>query len=136
MGAASSKFFPEDDGSAAPTRVTGPSIHPRLASVVSVHTFKIAEITEGGAPGSDADLKHAHQSITQRFKLLHIEMPRRGEGHDSSPEEAFIGIDVADSSHQPLVEKSRFDGPAASLESLLQIGAAEARAEGFRPKPA
>ena len=136
MGAASRKLFSKNGGSAASAWMTSPSIDPCLASIVSIHSFKIAEITEGGAPGSDADLKHGHQSLTQRLKLLHFETASRREGHDARSEKAFIGIDVADSSHESLVEKSRFDWPATSLEFLLQISAGEGRAERFRSKAA
>ena len=134
MGAASGKLFPKNVGSAASAWMPSPSIDPRLTSVVSIYPFKIAEITEGGSPGSDADLKHGHQSLTKRLKLLHFETASRREGHDAGPEKAFIGIDIADSSHESLVEKGRFDWPAASFESLLQIRAGEDRAEGFRSK--
>ena len=136
MGAASRKLFPKNGGSAASAWMPSPSIDPCLASIVSIHPFKITEITEGGAPSSDADLKHGHQSFTQRLKLLHFETPSRREGHDACAEEAFIGIDVADSSHESLVEKGRFDWPATSLEFLLHIRAGEDRAEGFRSKAA
>ena len=136
MGAASRKLFSKNGGSAASAWMTSPSIDPCLASIVSIHSFKIAEITEGGATGSDADLKHGHQSFTQRLKLLHLETASRREGHDACAEEAFIGIDVADSSHESLVEKGCFDWPATALESLLQIRAREDRTEGFRSEAA
>ena len=136
MGAASRKLVPKNGGSAASAWMPSPSIDPCLASIVSIHPFKIAEITEGGAPCSDADLKYGHESFTQRLKLLPFEMASRREGHDARSEKAFIGIDVAHSSHESLVEKSRFDRPAASLEFLLQIRVGEDRAEGFRAKAA
>ena len=136
MGAASRKLFPKNGGSAASAWMPSPSIDPCLASIVSIHPFKIAEITEGGAPCSDADLKHGHQSFTQRLKLLPFEMASRREGHDACAEKAFIGIDIADSSHESLVEKGRFDWSATSLESLLQIRAGEDGTEGFRSKAA
>ena len=136
MGAASRKLFTKNGGSAASAWMPSPSIDPCLASIVSIHPFKIAEITEGGATGSDADLKHGHQSLTQRLKLLHFEMASRREGHDACAEKAFIGVDIADSSHESLVEKGRFDWSATSLESLLQIRAGEDRAEGFRSEAA
>ena len=136
MGAASRKLFPKNGGSAASAWMPSPSIDPCLASIVSIHPFKITEITEGGATGSDADLKDGHQSLTQRLKLLHLETASRREGHDASAEEAFIGIDIAHSSHESLVEEGCFDWPATALESLLQIRAREDRTEGFRSEAA
>ena len=136
MGAASRKLFPKDGGSAASTWMPGPSIDPCLASVVSIHPFKIAEITEGGAPGSDADLKHGHESLSKRLQLPHFETASRSEGLDACAEEAFIGVNVADSGNKCLVEKCGLDRSAAPLESLFQIGAGENRTEGFRAKAA
>lgn len=125
MGAASGKLFAEDRGAAGSTWMPGPSIHPCLASVVAIHSFKITEIAEGGAPGSDTDLKHVHQSLTKHLKLLFFKTSSRSEGHDARSVEALIGINVSNSSYESLVEKCCFNRPAAPLEPLLQIRAGE-----------
>ena len=80
MGASAGQLLPPDRRSTTAAGFSSTSIDPGLASIVAIHPFKIAEITEGGAAGSDADVQHIDQSIAQPLQLFELQLPCRREG--------------------------------------------------------
>ena len=53
---------------------------------------------------------------------------------DASCEEAFVGIDIPDTSDEVLIEQSGFDWPGGPLAAELEVGGVEFRAERFGAK--
>ena len=56
MGTAPRQLDPFDGGSAAQAVLAGPPVHSGLASVVSIHSFQVTEVAEGGSADANADL--------------------------------------------------------------------------------
>ena len=121
MGASAGQFFPADGGAATPTRIASTAIHPGLAAVVAVHALQIPKVAEGGATGADADGENVHESLSQAIQLLQGEFTRWCEWLKPRHEQAFIGIDVADPSHQRLIQKRCLDRSLAAFEPLAQV---------------
>ena len=83
MGASAGQFLSLNGRSTAAAGFSSTSVNPGLAAVVAIHPLKIAEITEGGATGSNADGQHIDQGIPQPLQLLEIQLPCGREGGDS-----------------------------------------------------
>ena len=65
MGASARQFLSLNGRSTAAAGFSSTSVDPGLASIVAIHPLEIAEITEGGATGSNADGENIHQGIPQ-----------------------------------------------------------------------
>ena len=65
MGASAGQFLSLNGRSTAAAGFSSTSVDPGLASIVAIHPLEIAEITEGGATGSNADGENIHQGIPQ-----------------------------------------------------------------------
>ena len=63
VAAASPKALPLDWVAAAPAGLAGASIDPGLAAVISIQSFEVPEIAEGGASRADAGLEHLHKAL-------------------------------------------------------------------------
>ena len=83
MGASAGQLLSLYGRSTAAARFTSTPVDPGLAAVVAIHPLKIAEITEGGAAGSDADGQNIHQGIPQPLKLFELQLPCWREGGDA-----------------------------------------------------
>ena len=83
MGASAGQLLPPDLRSTTAAGFSSTSIDPGLAAVVAIHPLEIAEITEGGATGSNADGQHIDQGISQPLQLLEIQLPCWREGGDA-----------------------------------------------------
>ena len=83
MGASAGQFLSLNGRSTAAAGFPSTPVDPGLAAVVAIHPLKIAEITEGGAAGSDADGQHIDQGISQPLQLLEIQLPCWCEGGDA-----------------------------------------------------
>ena len=83
MGASARQLLPLNWRSTAAAGFSSTSVDPGLAAVVAIYPFKIAEITEGGAAGSDADGQHIDQGIAQPLQLFEIQLPCRRVGRDA-----------------------------------------------------
>ena len=121
MGASSGQFLPLNWRPTAAAGFSSTPIDPGLAAVVAIDPLKIAEITEGCAPGSNADGQNIDQGVAQALQLFDLQLPCGREGGDACCEKGFVRVDVARSGHQGLVQQRCFDRSAAALEFLLQI---------------
>ena len=83
MGASARQLFPLNGCSTAAAWFPSTPVDPGLAAVVAIHPLQIAEITEGGATGSNADGQHIDQGISQPLQLLEIQLPCWREGGDA-----------------------------------------------------
>ena len=70
MGASAGQFLSLNGRSTAAAWFPSTPVNPGLAAVVAIHPLEIAEITEGGATGSDADGENIHQGIPQPLQLF------------------------------------------------------------------
>ena len=75
MGASARQLFPLNGRSTAAAGFSTTSVDPGLAAIVAIHPLEIAEITEGGATGSNADGENIHQSIPQPLQLFEFQLP-------------------------------------------------------------
>ena len=64
-------------------RFSTTSVDPGLAAIVAIHPLEIAEITEGGATGSNADGQNIDQGIPQPLQLFELQLPCGREGGDA-----------------------------------------------------
>ena len=87
MGTTPRQLDPFDGGSAAQAVLAGPPVYSGLASVVSIHSFQVTEVAEGGSADANADLQHMHQAVGQFFQLLATETTR-GVWCDARDEQA------------------------------------------------
>ena len=83
MGASARQLFPLNGRSTAAAGFSSTSVNPGLAAIVAIHPLEIAEITEGGATGSNADGQHIDQGISQPLQLSEIQLPCWREGGDA-----------------------------------------------------
>ena len=83
MGASPGEFLPSNRSTTTAAGFSATPVHPGLAAVVAIHPLEIAEITEGGATGSNADGENIHQGISQPLQLLEIQLPCWREGGDA-----------------------------------------------------
>ena len=83
MGASAGQFLSLNGCSTAAAGFPCTPVDPGLAAVVAIHPLEIAEITEGGATGSNADGQHIDQGISQPLQLLEIQLPCWCEGGDA-----------------------------------------------------
>ena len=60
MGASARQLLPLNGRSTAAAGFSSTSVNPGLASIVAIYPLEIAEITEGGATGSNADGENIH----------------------------------------------------------------------------
>ena len=83
MGASAAQFLSLNGRSTAAAGFPSTPVDPGLSAVVAIHPLEIAEITEGGATGSNADGQHIDQGISQPLQLLEIQLPCWCEGGDA-----------------------------------------------------
>ena len=83
MRAAAGQLLPLNWRSTAAARFSSTPVDPGLAAVVAIHPLEIAEITEGGATGSNADGQNIHQGIPQPLQLFELQLPCGREGRDA-----------------------------------------------------
>ena len=83
MGASAGQLLSLYGRSTAAAGFSSTSVDPGLAAIVAIHPLEIAEITEGGATGSNADGQHIDQGISQPLQLLEIQLPCWREGGDA-----------------------------------------------------
>ena len=100
MGAASSKLDPINSSATVQAWLPGTSIHRGLPAVIAVDAFKVSKITECCATNTDADFQHLNKAFADLFKLFAVEPACWCLGRDACCKEAFIGVDIACSSHQ------------------------------------
>ena len=72
MGASARQLLSLNGRSTAAAGFSSTPVDPGLAAIVAIHPLEIAEITEGGATGSNADGENIHQGIPQPLSLIHI----------------------------------------------------------------
>ena len=75
MGASAGQFLSLNGRSTAAAGFPSTPVDPGLAAVVAIHPLEIAEITEGGATGSNADGENIHQGIPQPLQLFELQLP-------------------------------------------------------------
>ena len=83
MGASAGQFLSLNGRSTAAAGFSSTSVNPGLASIVAIHPLEIAEITEGGATGSNADGENIHQGIPQPLQLFELQLPCGRERGDA-----------------------------------------------------
>ena len=83
MGASARQLLPLNGRSTAAAGFSSTSVDPGLAAVVAIHPLEIAEITEGGATGSNADGENIHQGIPQPLQLFELQLPCGRERGDA-----------------------------------------------------
>lgn len=83
MGASARQLFPLNGRSTAAAGFSSTSVDPGLAAIVAIHPLEIAEITEGGATGSNADGENIHQGIPQPLQLFELQLPCGRERGDA-----------------------------------------------------
>ena len=83
MGASAGQLLPLNGCSTAAAGFSSTSVDPGLASIVAIHPLEIAEITEGGATGSNADGQNIHQGIAQPLQLSELQLPCGRERGDA-----------------------------------------------------
>ena len=83
MGASAGQFLSLNGRSTAAAGFPSTPVDPGLAAVVAIHPLEIAEITEGGATGSNADGENIYQGISQPPQLLEIQLPCGRERGDA-----------------------------------------------------
>lgn len=135
VGAAAPQPIPQDWGAAAPAGLARAPVDARLAAIVAIGACEIPEITERGAASADAGLQDLHQGGPQALKGLRVEAPCGGVGVDAGRKQRLIGIDIADSGHQGLIEQGALDRSAGAPQPLLKMGCIESWIEGFRSQP-
>ena len=75
MRASARQLLPLNWRATAAAGFSSTSVDQGLAAVVAIHPLEIAEITEGGATGSNADAQNIHQSIPQPLQLFEFQLP-------------------------------------------------------------
>ena len=83
MGASAGQFLSLNGRSTAAAGFPSTPVNPGLAAVVAIHPLEIAEITEGGATGSNADGENIHQGIPQPLQLFELQLPCGRERGDA-----------------------------------------------------
>ena len=83
MGASAGQFLSLNGRSTAAAGFPSTPVDPGLAAVVAIHPLEIAEITESGATGSNADGQNIHQGIAQPLQLFELQLPCGSEGGDT-----------------------------------------------------
>ena len=83
MGAPARQLLPLNGRSTAAAGFSSTSVDPGLAAIVAIHPLEIAEITEGGATGSNADGENIHQGIPQLLQLFELQLPCGRERADA-----------------------------------------------------
>ena len=104
MGAASGQLVANDWGAACEARRSCASINGGLPPVVAIDAFEIPEDAEGGSSCANAFLKHIHQTGTELVELRPLQLPSGRVGCNAGSKQAFIGIDVAGTCHEALVQ--------------------------------
>ena len=83
MGASAGQFLSLNGRSTAAAGFPSTPVDPGLAAVVAIHPLEIAEITEGGATGSNADGQNIDQGIPQPLQLFELQLPCGRERGDA-----------------------------------------------------
>ena len=97
-------------------------------------------IGDGGAAEADGFTQHLLHGGMQAIEFLCGQAGGHTAGADFGAEEALIGVDVANTVQEGLIEQGRLDGGAAAVEELAEVGfgdlqglcAGTAKAEAFR----
>jgi hypothetical protein len=72
-------------------------------------------------------LKNVAESLAEAFELGPGETAGGAAGTDAGMEEALVGIDVADSGEQGLVEERSLDGELAAAEESGELGGGDGK---------
>ncbi len=88
-------------------------------------------VPERGTAGGDRLLQHGDDRPRQPGAAPGPQKAGPPARRDAGPEQRLAGVDVADSDHQPLVEKGRLDAAPSAGQQSLETGAVERRREGL-----
>lgn len=132
MGRSAPQLQPLDRRPAGTTGFTSAAIDPGLATVIAIQALQISKITKGRPPGTNAVLEHLDYAAVEDGDRRGLELVAAGFGVNFAQEQGFIGVDIADSGDQSLVQQGGFDNPLAALEPIGKVAQAELRFQGFR----
>ncbi len=126
------QFHPCDRGTAGLTGLAFPVVDPGDIAVVAIDAFDVAEVAEGGAAFANTVLEHLDDGGVEELDLLGLEAGAVGLGIDFAEEEGFVGVDVADSGDEGLVEEGVFNGTLAIAQPSPKVRHRKLRRKRFR----
>jgi len=94
--------------------LAGPQVDTVFQLEKAANTIGVHVVGDRRAAQADGVLKNQDQGLAEPFKLGAGQPAGLTAGPNTSPEEAFVGIDVAHAGQQSLVEQGGFDGQLAS----------------------
>ena len=121
MGAASSNNDLPDWRAADQAGLTGTHVYMMLQLEEAADAVGVDIIGDGRSAEGDRLAEHRLQRRVQALQLDFAQAPRHAPGTDPGAEEAFVGVDIAYSMKQFLVEERGFNGETASVEELHKV---------------
>lgn len=116
VGAAPGQKDASYRGSAGKTGLPGALVNAVLKLKEAADAFGIDVVRDRGAAKPNGVLKDIEEGLAERVQLDSGEAASLTARSDSGPEKTLVGINVADSGEQRLVEQGGFDGEAPTPE--------------------
>lgn len=132
MGSAAGDDDALDRGPTDQARFPGSQIDPVFQLKETADTLRIHIIGNRRTAAANRAAKHIAEGKPQAFKLGTRDAVGAPARPDTGLKQAFIGIDIADPGKKLLVQQSRFDGKAASMEQRGEFRRADGERFGAR----
>jgi len=121
-----------DGGAADSARLTGTAIDFELQAEIAWATFFVAEIVQGCATGGNGFFQDLADVRDQRTIAGQADVAGRQGWMNAGSEQRLVGVDVADSHHNPVVHDKGLYGTTAITGATEQIVTAQCLGKRFR----
>lgn len=119
---------------AAGAGLAGAAIDIQLLGKVAGFAVAINEIPQGGTALLDGTGQYLLDRLGQCLVALQADLACGAGGADTGHKQRFAGVDVTHTNHDAGVHNEIFDGRFAPATEVVEVGAVEVLAQGFRPQ--
>lgn len=128
MGRAATQDYANNLSAAGEARLAGASVNPKmvLKFAPAIHSVEAGPFVHN--PGAEG----LTNGMVEPGQLLNSEAVDLAAGIDAGDDTALIGIDIADTGNELLVEQQRFQAATSFVEQGLKVGQGEFIGQRFR----
>lgn len=110
------------------------AVNPEIWAVAARGAVAVDERREGRAPPLDAFSQDGPNSPVQADDFIEAELVSASFGVDAGPEQGFVGVDIAETSDERLVEDGTLDLRGSALQGGIEPRGGEIARQRFRAK--
>lgn len=133
MGPTTGEHDAADGGAADAAGLSFAAVDAMLHLEKPFAAFGVDVIGDRGTTGADGGTENRAQGSVKAGELVASESSGALRGPDAGPEETFVGVDVADTVEEGLIEQGGFDGELAAAKESDEVVEGDGERLGSRP---